>query len=142
MQMPKHRTLGLRDIFLKGILRSLQKVDIKRYKKSERVMEASFSVFSSTSPLCNVLVIFFSTKKHPRSDVSNKLEEGFVVVVVDNVVGAAVCSQKSESKKTLRLSHSIGLHRDEKQSKSSVDLITSKVTGILITRRFFDGHFM
>ena len=65
-----------------------------------------------------------------------------VVVVVDNVVGAAVCSQKSESKKALRLSHSTGLHRDEKPSKSSVDLITSKVTGILITRRFFDGHFM
>lgn len=37
-----------------------------------------------------------------------------VVVVDDNVVGAAVCSQKSESKKTLRLSHSTGLHRDEK----------------------------
>ena len=37
-----------------------------------------------------------------------------VVVVDDNVVGAAVCSHKSESKKTLRLSHSTGLHRDEK----------------------------
>ena len=65
-----------------------------------------------------------------------------VVVVVDNVVGAAVCSQKYESKKTLRLSHSTGLHRDEMPSKSSVDLITSKVTGVLITLRFFDGHFM
>ena len=31
-----------------------------------------------------------------------------VVVVVDNVVGAAVCSQKYESKKALRLSHSTG----------------------------------
>ena len=66
-----------------------------------------------------------------------------VVVVVDNVVGAAVCSQKSESKKALRLSHSTGLHRDEKPSKSSgLNHIKSDWTGILITRRFFDGHFM
>ena len=53
MQMPKHRTLGLRGIFLKGILRPLQKGRQKRYKKSERVMETSFSVSSSNSPLCN-----------------------------------------------------------------------------------------